>query len=266
MPKPQRIRGLSESVALAEAARRILAGRLSDVTRWEEGLPALEPTHAMRVAARRLRQALSLFGLDELDRPVKALQDALGDLRDLQLQADWLSHRDRALQRQRSRLVPKAERKLQAELRAFRSKTVPALLKATQKLSASGKLGGHRMREKLKKRIDAFDDRLAVALKSPKPRPMHRLRIAAKKLRYSCELLESAFDEARDLLVELSPLQQLLGDLHDSDARVALLREHGRNALLREEQEAREKLAAVAMKELARWRSRKVSEKARRGL
>jgi CHAD domain-containing protein len=40
----------------------------------------------MRVAARRLRAALRLLRLREFDRAVKKLQDALGDVRDLQLQ------------------------------------------------------------------------------------------------------------------------------------------------------------------------------------
>jgi CHAD domain-containing protein len=266
MAKPQRIRGLSRTVALAEAARRVLAARLSDVTRWEEGLPALEAVHGMRVAARRLRQALKLFGLKELDAPVKQLQDALGGLRDLQLQADWLAPRDRRLQRQREQLVPKAEQKLQAAVRAFRVKTVPAILESTQKLSARGRLGGHKMRKGLLKRIDRFDDRLVAALKSPKPRPMHRLRIAAKQLRYTSEVLESAFAAARAILSELEPLQQSLGDLHDADVRIELLLHHGRGALLREEQEAREKLAAIIATELSRWQTRDISKKARQDL
>jgi hypothetical protein len=88
MPRPQHIRGLSRGAKLDGAGRRILAARLSDVMRWEEVVPALGPTHAMRVASRRLRVALRLLGLRELDGPVKELQDALGELRDLQLQAE----------------------------------------------------------------------------------------------------------------------------------------------------------------------------------
>jgi CHAD domain-containing protein len=266
MPKPQRVRGLSPQVSTAEAARRILTARLSDVTQQEEGLPALAPTHAMRVASRRLRQALKLFGLPELDAPVKRLQDSLGELRDLQLQANWLAPRDQGLQRQRTKLVPKAEKALGAVLAAFRGETVPGILRAVQKLGGAGKLGGHRMRKKLKKRVGRFDDRLDAALENPKPRPMHRLRIAAKQLRYTCELLESAVQPARPLLAELAPLQQALGDLHDADVRIALLRRHHRAALLREEQEVRERLAAVIEKELARWKSRGISTKARRAL
>lgn len=262
MAKPQRIRGLSASSNASEAARRILAARLSDVTRWEEEVPALAPVHAMRVATRRLRQALKLFGLQELDAQAKRLQDALGELRDLQLQAEWLAPRDDRLRRQRLLLVPKAEKKLVVALRAFRGGMVPAVLQATQKLQLRGKLGGHRMRKKLRKKVARFDARLEAALKSDKPGPMHRLRIAAKQLRYTCELLESAVETARPLLAELTPLQESLGDLHDADVRVELLRRHGRKALLREEQEVRERLARLVGKELQRWQARGVSRTA----
>jgi CHAD domain-containing protein len=262
MAKPQRIRGLSKTSNASDAARRILAARLSDVTRFEEQVPALAPVHAMRVATRRLRQALKLFGLKQLDGQVKRLQDALGELRDLQLQAEWLAPRDERLRRQREGLVPKAEKKLLVALRAFRGKTIPAVLEATQKLQLHGKLGGHRMRKKLAKKVARFDARLLAARKSDKPGPMHRLRIAAKQLRYTCELLENAVDAAPPLLAELTPLQESLGDLHDADVRVELLRRHGRKALLREEQEVRERLARLVGKELQRWQARGVSRKA----
>jgi CHAD domain-containing protein len=266
MAKPQHIRGLTGGAALADAGRRILTGRLSDVTCWEESVPALEPAHAMRVASRRLRIALRLLGVRDLDGPVKQLQDALGELRDRQLQAAWLASRDKPLQHELALQLPQAEERLARVLRRFRGKTLPTLLKRTQELDAPGKLGGHRVRKQLRRRIKRFDRRLLAARQSPKPKPMHRLRIAAKQLRYFCELLQGALDAAGPLLAELEPLQQSLGDLHDSDVRIELLRHHGRNALMREEQAVREQLAVLVEKELDRWRSRRVSHKARRAL
>jgi CHAD domain-containing protein len=267
MAKPQHIRGLTGETPLSEAGRRILTARLSDVMRWQEAVPAPGSTHAMRVASRRLRIALRLLGLrSRLDGPVKELQDALGDLRDLQLQADWLASRDKPLQRKRIEAAPRLEKRLATVLSGFRGKTLPELLRSAQKLRARGKLGGHRVRKKLLGRIDRFDERLAAAVKSLESGPMHRLRIAAKQLRYFCELLEPALRGAGPLLAELEPLQQSLGDLHDSDVRIDLLRRHGRDALLREEQEVRERLAALVEKELARWQSRGVTRKARKEL
>jgi CHAD domain-containing protein len=266
MAKPQPIRGLVAGARLADAGRRILDGRLSDLTRWEESVPALEPAHAMRVASRRLRVALRLLGLRALDKPVKELQDALGELRDRQLQTEWLASRDKPLQHQLARELPDTEARLERALRRFRGKTLPRILACAQRLEPRGKLGGHRVRNGLCRRLERFDSRLTKALRSKRPGPMHRLRIAAKQLRYSCELLTGALPAAAPLLAELEPLQQSLGDLHDSDVRIRLLRRHGRNALMREEQAVRERLAALVEKELQRWRSRKVSRKAHGGL
>jgi CHAD domain-containing protein len=118
------------------------------------------------------------------------------------------------------------------------------------------------MRRKLQKKVEKFDARLEAAVKSDKPGPMHRLRIAAKQLRYTCELLENAVEAAPPLLAELTPLQESLGELHDADVRVELLRRHGRKALLREEQEVRARLARLVEKELGRWQARGVSRAA----
>jgi len=98
---------------------RILAARLRDLERAEAGLPAPDPVHDMRVAARRLRAALRLLRLREFDRAVKKLQDALGDVRDLQLQIAWLKGRDAVLLRRHAPLLGKVERALQSALQEW---------------------------------------------------------------------------------------------------------------------------------------------------
>jgi CHAD domain-containing protein len=260
MPKPTPVRRLNFEQPLAEAARRILAARLADVDKHARGLPAPEPVHAMRVAARRLRVAMRLFGLRELEPRVKALQDALGVLRDLQVQDAWLALRDPALQGKRAPLSSEASRALTIAVGEWKSSARPALRKAFAALELPGKLGGHRIRKRLRKALRKFEQRRAVA-KSLKPQPTHRLRIAAKQLRYLCELLAPALSSAARLLDELEPLQQSLGDLHDSDVRIELLTRHDRSTLLREEQADREKLAALVAKELKRWSRRGLASK-----
>src|ERR1700682_4971291 len=92
MPKPTHVPGLDAHTPLRQAAKLLLEARLLDVRRYEpqltEGTPE-DAVHDMRVALRRLRAALRLFRLRELDGPVKALQDALGAVRDLKLQIGW---------------------------------------------------------------------------------------------------------------------------------------------------------------------------------
>ncbi len=54
---------------------------------------------------------------------------------------------------------------------------------------------------------------------------LHNMRIAAKRLRYTFEVFEDVLPVAsRTILKELVQLQEELGDLHDSDVMIALLR------------------------------------------
>jgi len=54
---------------------------------------------------------------------------------------------------------------------------------------------------------------------------LHNMRIAAKRLRYTFEVFEDALPVAsKTVLKELVQLQEELGNLHDSDVMIALLR------------------------------------------
>ncbi len=56
-------------------------------------------------------------------------------------------------------------------------------------------------------------------------RGLHNLRIAAKRLRYTLEIFENTLPaECKPLVAELEQLQEELGQLHDSDVRIGLLR------------------------------------------
>ncbi len=101
MPKPTPVPGLSPDTALSVAEPLIVRARLADVRRQEAAFgddggarePDADAVHDMRVAARRLRAALGVLGdadLVELEDEVKALQDALGAVRDRQVQRAWI--------------------------------------------------------------------------------------------------------------------------------------------------------------------------------
>ncbi len=54
---------------------------------------------------------------------------------------------------------------------------------------------------------------------------LHNLRIAAKRLRYTCEVFEDVLPVASKTIVkELTQIQDELGTFHDSDVMIALLR------------------------------------------
>jgi CHAD domain-containing protein len=224
-------------------APRLLAGRIEAVQKHEAGLPGVDAVHDMRVALRRLRAALRLLRLRELDPGVKALQDALGRVRDLQLQLQWLPGRRRL-----ELALGKAERELQPALAKWREKTLPRLLDAARKAKAPS---AARRRKILRKRLRRFEERLEAALRRPTPRAMHLVRISVKQIRYLFELERGP--AAKLLLSELPPLQESLGQLHDMDVRA-----------LPAEKRARSDLAAIVTSQLARWRDRGLTAKARK--
>jgi len=239
-------------------APRLLAGRIEAVQKHERGLPGVDPVHDMRVALRRLRAALRLLRLRSLDPPVKELQDALGHVRDLQLQIEWLAGRSEPLLRQRKAALAKAERALQPALAKWHDETLPALLQAARKATAPAV---QKRRKILRKRLKRFEERLDAALSRPTPPSMHRMRISAKQIRYLFELVKSPASKL--LLSELPPLQESLGQLHDVDVRLKLLRDP---ALLRQEKESRAQLAAIVKTQLERWKDRNIAARARRKL
>src|SRR5438309_11660784 len=115
MAKATKPAGLGPRSLVRSAGARLLSARLADVRRHEavllQGAP-VEPVHDMRVASRRLRAALRLLGngsLRELEPAVKELQDALGAVRDVQLQLAWLARRSRKLAARRREGLPSAE-------------------------------------------------------------------------------------------------------------------------------------------------------------
>lgn len=92
-------------------------------------------------------------------------------------------------------------------------------------------------------------------------RELHDMRIACKRLRYLLEIFDVAFREDLEPFVEVvKDLQDVLGDIHDCDVQIPMLREH---LDWLEEQEARAALALAAAPRLtARPRSAKAIEDA----
>jgi hypothetical protein len=116
MARPRPVEGLDPDRRLRPNARRILAVRITEVYAFDGDIadPAnVRELHDMRIAFKRLRYLLEIFGvafegdlspfLDE----VKAMQDLLGDIHDRDVQVpmlldhlEWLDEREHmALQR-----------------------------------------------------------------------------------------------------------------------------------------------------------------------
>ena len=265
MTGPVAVAGLSPETPVAEAATKLLHSRLADVRRLEARavyrLDA-DSVHDLRVACRRLRAAIKVFGrkpLRRLDPLVEHLQDALGDVRDVQLQIGWL-HRHHGTAPAREKALAEKEAALRRALALWSLRSAPRVLRALPHARNTGKLSGGRMRKRLRRRIADVSHALEEA-RDLKPAAAHALRIAAKKLRYEAELLKDAFD-LDGLIEELSGLQDAFGDLHDADARIAVTRRDRRlSGVARKE---RQKLGKTAASVLRRWQRARLAFEARK--
>lgn len=323
MARPTQVAGLSRETPMSDAVRAFAAARLADarkfvlLVRRERGV---EGVHDLRVSLRRLRAVLTLGAgaLKRAEREAKRLQDALGEVRDLQLHVAWISpqpgHGSGKAARKGSGkasgklangpagraaggaargaatadpggvlaelLVDRLQRlegreeKLEDALRRWADEE-PSLLGALAGLELKGKLGGHRQRTRLRRRLREVQERMHAARGSLEAKVAHALRIAVKKLRYDAELAEPALPAAAAaILHELVPLQETLGDLHDCDVRLELLaraaKKRGEDALsgrLRVQEIARRgQLAQRLAQELSRFRDQSVPRKLRAGL
>jgi CHAD domain-containing protein len=290
MAKPTEVPGLSGRTPLSVAAPLLVRARLADVRRYEaafegEAEPDGDAVHDMRVASRRLRAAIALFGerpLAALEPEVKALQDALGALRDLQVLRSWLrsrrggSGRGAALAEAVDRDRASVEKKVRLALRAWSAALAAQIDGAASEVAGRGRLGGRMIRERVETHLARLDRRLERAGRKPSPRRVHRVRIATKKLRYVAELVRPAFQEAAgEVLTALVPLQEQLGDLHDTHVRVERLKglveagtaaeAHAAEELLVRVEEDRAQLESAVKRELSRWNEEDVVRELREG-
>jgi CHAD domain-containing protein len=196
-----------------------------------------EHVHQMRVATRRMRAALRLFGsvlppeASPLDEELKWIAGQLGPARDLDVQlqrvretaaelglteavaayADWLDEQRRRAQHRleealaSTRFVALEETlstKLGTEWSPNSEADAPLLSDAPRLLARAYK--------SLEKRGDKIDE------DSPPPE-LHAVRIRAKRLRYAAEFFEPAYGKpARRLIKRVVRLQDLLGALQDT--------------------------------------------------
>lgn len=239
MARPTEVRGLGPPTDAGAAGALLVTARLADVRRHEDAVAErldVDAIHDMRVATRRLRAALKVFGAgarDGVDAELKRLQDALGAVRDVQVQLDWLSGHGRALRgpeaaELRAWIAAPLDRDaaaLRIALARWKGEGAARVEAAAAGVRGGRKLGGGGMERRLAKRVRRVARLSREVREGPEPGIAHELRIAAKKLRYTAELLEPAFPRRVEaLLGALVPLQETLGDLHDADVRMERLR------------------------------------------
>ena len=222
----------------------LLSGRLGVLEGVLRGLErhGLAPrrVHKLRVAARRLRNALQLarmwrgggrFG--KLSKKLGRFATEFGALRDLDVQAEFLTRAaDRlepgmqpALHRLRRRYAD--ERRRLAETLSGRLSAGDKLAGKIRKTAAKLKTAGAgaaaadtwrtRLADPVRTLTDACQAAADSARAAPNDDALHRWRIAAKKLRYRLEALDSLYGGGLGVWIErLTHLQDALGEAHDA--------------------------------------------------
>ncbi len=215
-----------------------------------EGIRAaddIECIHRARVASRRLRAGLRMF--QQCLKPkvyrrwrkhIRGITSGLGDARDLDVHIEFLCHALCAIGE--ASLVAGVARLL-ADLETQRERLQPKVVKAVGRIAGSGVLDEMRAAAKkvpspsgeakpasrseavyreAEQRIHAQLDELRShedGLADPVAVPEHHaMRIAAKRLRYTLEIVKSPYNGMLDEMIGVTRrVQVLLGDIHDCD-------------------------------------------------
>ncbi len=235
--------------SVAEAARRILQRHLEQFMARTYGLACredVEYVHEMRVALRRFRAAMRVFGAaveglpPELKGEVRFFAQELGGVRDLDVFMDFLDgyagRAPRAHKPFLRGLVQSVRRRRSGRYRAlvatfgsgryeeFKDR-YHALLKASVEsgdgLRPRGKKGQRGMRAAAPRMLRR---RLRKVLKYDRrpdrypPQKLHALRIECKKLRYTAEFLADIYPGGlHEIIGPMTQMQDALGEVHDAD-------------------------------------------------
>src|SRR6267378_4124979 len=97
--------------------------------------------------------------------------------------------RDAALLQASKRKLRTAERALDRALRQWNSRTVPALLQASEDARQPAP---RKLSKMLRKRLQRLEERLEAARKRPTPKTLHRARISVKQVRYLLQVAKDA--------------------------------------------------------------------------
>lgn len=190
---------------------------------------AADPVHDLRVAIRRCRSMAEGFGTLDSDstwkkmrRAAKPVFSALGDLRDVQVQMEWVEKLGGENDPVRAKFMEHFQQR-EHELKAIAEKELAAFDIAqwqqwTATLDERAQLlplGGAVFQVMALERWRNARQLQSIALRNRSKVAMHSLRIGIKKFRYIVEnFLPDLYDEWSK---DLKKLQDALGEVHDLD-------------------------------------------------
>jgi len=241
--------GVTADDSMSAAGRKVLRFHLARLLAREPGVRAgidPEELHKMRVATRRLRAGWRVFGdafrgarVRRIRGDLGVVASRLGATRDLDVQLDRLTSPER-----REGLAPleaawrtKRENARAALVRELDSARHRRWLASFVRFVETGDAGvaptpgvePSTVRERAASQVWAAYERVRAferVMDGAPPETLHRLRIAAKRLRYSLEFVREALSpEAAIAIARITALQDHLGKLNDADVAAALTRE-----------------------------------------
>lgn len=248
MAKAKRVKGIDCESAASIGIKLVLVTRFEELYGFREtALDWSDPegVHAMRVASRRLRSALRDFtpflrkrGLPSVQKRLKNLAAALGEVRDLDVALMALEEIEqrapadvspvlklfidkRKAQRERAREELQAVLD-KSQLTQLQSDFVPAVETATATQKAKGATAQVTYRKMSRtvilNRLKELE-KLSTDLYKPfEVEALHEMRIAAKRLRYALELFQSCWGRSISSYAKRTArVQNALGNLHDCD-------------------------------------------------
>ncbi len=250
--------------SMAQAAAKVLSSHFEEMLRHEEGTlhgRDIEELHDMRVATRRLRSALSLFGPyiagaiaecrgpdcilpDALERDVndrlRFLGAVLGDVRDLDVALQNVKAFAATLPSEQARTLRPLRGALRLERRAPRRRLrnvlrsrayarlqedMRALLARLEASEEPDKL--HTVGNVAPRLIHLSWERVLAydtILKGAPVEVLHMLRIDCKRLRYALEFFESVLPADLVAMIDhVKGMQDHLGDMHDAAVAMEML-------------------------------------------
>jgi CHAD domain-containing protein len=285
MAKAKEIEGLDCGARVGTGIGLILRTRLEEMCALRSAAldwTDIEGVHDMRVASRRLRSVVQDFSpyfrlrkIRHVRDDLKSIADALGAVRDEDVAITALeklaaeappelavgierftSERRSRRRRARARLE---EMLAEEELEQLRAEFDVALerglkggrgrwSKVEDQTSVAGVTFRQAGRDIIFSRLMELRD-LSLSLYHPhRTKPLHKMRLAAKRLRYALELFAPCWTEPlKDFAKEIARLQTSLGELHDADEWIAALGSMLSDEVLKpgDAQESQAKSAAI---------------------
>lgn len=217
-------------------ANRLLADLGRKLARAAESAgPAA--VHDLRVAIRRLQQVLAVFKASfpsrhrkKVRRILKRIMDPAGEVRNCDIAAILIPKLDRKIAPRLRRMIHRdrktAERKLAQSLHRLVDRELPAKWRVGLELNRTAAENDSGRREippaaqRIVREMAAGFQRLGkkAAGQETSIRQVHRFRIAAKKFRYTLELLEPFQGApAAPWLDRVKAVQSILGDVNDCE-------------------------------------------------